>query len=302
MNMRPPTIRSCLVGLIVALDPTMTTRGEDNSRLVVDGISTNIEAHLTVGANGTNNTLVIQRGGRLRCLRGATVGDGREAWGNTSRVLGARSLWQVEGGLQVGWTASSSNAIIADAGAVVWASWVQVGRLGPGGAMPVGNGVTVSQLGTRWIVEGAYTMSGRSGRTRVDGGAALLASSLEMRGSAETIELDGFGSLISTELFEVGWDSVGNKVIVSNGGLLQCGEMRVGGEYHSLRNTVSVTGAGTVLRIAHRLRLAGWGAGQTRLKRGMARISSVAGAQSVPGVQTGLLLQATGHGGIPVTC
>jgi T5SS/PEP-CTERM-associated repeat protein len=193
------------------LDRALTIgSGSDGNHVSVSGINSVI-AHtrnLRVGGSGSNNTLIIEDGGRVETLdeisgswiREAVsyIGDHHGAYSNKVVVTGPGSVWTNSGDLYVGYQGSHNSMSILDGGAV----YSDTGYIGysPGADS---NSVVIGGAGSVWHNrEGLYLGGHYEGTNWIDGGAG---NSLEVgsRGLVLVGEVDA-GSLPGRTTLVVG--------------------------------------------------------------------------------------------------
>jgi len=202
---------------------------------------------LSVGHQGSGNSLVIANGGRVYDRVGY-VGFGTSAVNNSALVTGTGSLWRNEG-LGVGTSSHSNSLTIAAGGQVVSLGGMSVATdtgtfnnvvlvTGPGSLLYVGGDLN---LGTTH-----GTDPGSGNRLTITAGAQL-----EMPGDPHirhggTFEVTGSGSVanISGQL-TVG-NPAGGQMIISNGGRVNCryGFLDTSGD--GITERALVTGTGSI--------------------------------------------------------
>lgn len=90
---------------------------EDNTSLVVDGVSTNIGDPLTIGLSGTNNSLIVKNAGSITNTTGM-IGKQITADQNFAIITNAGSAWINTEYLYVGEFGAENQLFIADGGKV----------------------------------------------------------------------------------------------------------------------------------------------------------------------------------------
>jgi hypothetical protein len=212
--------------------------------ITVQGAATSLQigaaqfADIIVGRNaGSNGTMVIRDGAAVTVTHSTASGF---ATGTVGRLAGSTGTLSVRSGatldltgpnavLQAGREAGSFGSILVDSGGVValsgtTESTLMLGRLaGASGNLAVASG-------------GQVTLSGPLARVLV--GAPIEAGGTlaqNLAAGAGTLTISGAGSLVSADRVIVGAPvslagstSDGGTVIVSNGGTLQAGEVRIG--------------------------------------------------------------------------
>jgi len=246
--------------------------------LAITGGASVTSPNATIGISGGNagNTLAV--GSRLSVP--GTLNVGFDGTGNGLQVLAGGSV--AAGGLWVGGVATSaSNSVTVAAGSGLQAtSSVIVGYGGDAGLVDVaglvssaqtflgydagadGNVVSVT-AGGRWTNPGPLTVgrtsSGNSfrvtsGTLTVTGGANDVVVGDDAAATGNSLVLTG-GTFSSQAALVIGKSGTGNSFVATGGAKASNSNVRFGLNAGSVRNTGTVSGAGTVWTITNKLRV-----------------------------------------------
>ena len=198
---------------------------------------------LNVGYSGSRNHLVISNGGRVGNDYGY-VGFFASSSNNQALVTGTNSYWSNRYDLHVGVLGAGNRLVINDGGLV----GNQAGIIG-GNPSSSSNEVLVSGAGSFWNIRDALHVGSQGGGNRlVISNGALVANgsgflgAISMGGN-ETL-VTGAGSFWSNRFnLTVGNGTSGNRLVISNGGLVRNHGGYVGGSStFSSSNEVVVIG------------------------------------------------------------
>jgi len=216
----------------------------DGGSAVIDGITTNLSGDLIVGTNSGPTLLVITNAGAVSNMVG-TIGMNPVANSNQVRVSGAGSSWLNSSDVRVG-DRGSHNLLMADQGATVQSLVAYLGIA----STAISNQAVVSGAGTRWTNQGFGIVGfvGSGSRLSVESGAsfdsATLLVAFTIESSNNIVEVTGTGSRLNTigEL-NVGDSGPGNRLVVSDSGIVQVGTSLVlGKNAGSTRNRIVISG------------------------------------------------------------
>lgn len=139
---------------------TNSVNASSNSVLVTGNNSLwSNSSDITVGVYGAGNSLIISNGGTVTSFNGWIGGDqvAQETTCSNNRVLvtGSNSLWNIGGGLNVGFTGSSNELLIANGGQVLVANSGSDSFIGNGSSnnivLVTGNNSLLSNGGNLYI-------------------------------------------------------------------------------------------------------------------------------------------------------
>lgn len=203
---------------------------------------------LYVGGNSAGNQLEVSAGG-LVLNSISYVGAGASASNNLAVVTGAGSVWSNTGDLFIGRNGAGNQLVVSNGGAV----WNNTGEIGYGSRS---NLAIVTGAGSVWN-NAATLLVGRSGSFNqlvVSNGGVVLNEnnyahfSISSSTSNNTAVVTGLNSKWIPFGMILGESGPGNRVVVTNGGLVQSVYTYLGFDSsgRSSNNTVLVTGAGSV--------------------------------------------------------
>jgi len=203
-------------------------------------------ADLNVGGTGTGNLLIVSNGGWV-VNNNASIGA--SSLGNLALVTGTNSVWSNRTDLFVGNGARGNRLVVSDGGRVVNNN----GVLGFN-AFSSNNLALVTDSGSLWSNLTGFIL-GRQGPGNLvvvsNGGILKTSSSIQLGQQAtstnNTMIVTGAGSR---------WDSVfdgvvlglgggGNRLLITNGGVVLSGQNAVGSLSSSINNEVLVTDTGS---------------------------------------------------------
>jgi len=241
--------RACV--WVVALLTAVTL----HAQLVADG-ATNTLGNVTnaftgdvfVGTNGSFTLLVLSNNVLLTNTGNGLIGLNTTAKSNEVRLLSSTARWQMGGSLFVG-SNGAFNRLVVSNGAFVENNNSFIGR-SPGSS---NNSVFVIGDGSLWSNRNDLTLgnAGAGNQLIVSGGGRLANRIGYMgrgAGSSNNFALvSGSGSVWSHQLeFFVGNNDRSNRLVIENGGLVNCGSGFVGNFASASNNEVLVTGAGSL--------------------------------------------------------
>ena len=262
---------------------SINSTANNNAALVTGAGSVwNNNGNLTVGTDGSGNTLTIADGGavynvaqssNLNLLQSANqlssglqvnatadgmIGLNAGASNNAVTVTGAGSVWSTHG-LSVGYAGTGNSLTITNSGAVNSVNgWIggatqQLGSPADNGGN--NNAVTVTGTGSVWSNNGGFFVVGSSGSgnslTVADGGKVetdfLGLVGLSAGASNNAVTVTGTGSAWNNRGLGVGVGDQGNTLTIANGGAASDFFALIGYKTGGSNNAVTVTGAGSVM-------------------------------------------------------
>ncbi|MBN2703418.1 MAG: autotransporter domain-containing protein [Pontiellaceae bacterium] len=215
----------------------------DNHVSVSDGGTWSNSRILSVGYNGSRNSLLVNSGSLAEDQVGY-VGYGSGASSNSVVIRGIGSIWQNRVGLYIGGSdeESGGNANwieVSDGGTVSTESLkIYAGNqfnLNDGGKLAVNTNFNAGMAGFNWNEGGALEVGGEltGAGPVIDGGRSLIMNGPQ----AEWNEFDGI----------VGQDDSGNGLVIENGGSVTLSTVALGFSQSSHENYVTVQGSGSTL-------------------------------------------------------
>ncbi len=216
----------------------------DGGTAVVDGVTTNLSGDLIVGTNSGPTLLVITNAGVVSNMVG-TIGMNPGANSNQVRVSGVGSGWFNTSDIRVG-DRGSYNLLVAEQGAMVQSLVTYLGVA----STAISNQAVVTGAGTHWTNQGFGIVGfvGSGSRLAVESGARFDSATLLVAFSSESsnniVEVTGTGSRLTTVgALNVGDAGPGNRLVVSDSGIVQVGTSLVlGKNAGSTRNRIVVSG------------------------------------------------------------
>lgn len=204
---------------------------------------------LTIGLDGSFNSLIVTNGGRVDSLD-STVGSSVQGSNNTVLVSGTGSLWKTERNLWIGFTGLYNRVTIRDGGTMA-SSWGYLGWDIFGGGF--GNSVLVGDPGSLWtnaesILVGTYAP--RNELVITNGGTVRDFQGIvgyQAASEGNTALVTGTGSLWrSADNLYIGNEGDTNSLTISAGGQVWNNYGTIG--WNGRRNTALVSGTGTLWR------------------------------------------------------
>jgi T5SS/PEP-CTERM-associated repeat protein len=219
-----------------------------NNTIVVSGVGSVMSNTFNtyVGDLGPENLLVVSNGGAVFDEEGIlsyTTSSGD----NTALIDGTGSTWSNSVYVYVGYVGGTNQMKVTSGGAVAGGE----GVVGYSNSSP-GNVVLISGAGSTWTTVSNLFMGYMSAGNQVivSNGGSLFGSNTYIGtyppSSNNTVTVTGSGSTwVNTNVFYLGDEGAGNKLIINNGGLVS-GYGVLGNLAGSSNNTALVTGAGSV--------------------------------------------------------
>ena len=217
----------------------------DNSVLITGTGSTwNNSGDLTVGWNGSSNSLVVSGGGSVtngQSNNGAIIGLNIDSSNNSVVIAGAGSTWKGSGDLQIG-SSGSGNSLVISNGATVGNGQVSYGGVIGLGATSSNNSVLVTGSGSTWSNSGNLQIGydGSSNSLVVAAGAVVSTVvnaplnyggviGLNSDSSNNRVLVTGNGSTwTNSGNLTIGNAGTGNSLTVANGGSAVAGAVIIG--------------------------------------------------------------------------
>jgi T5SS/PEP-CTERM-associated repeat protein len=224
-----------------------TASSTNNSVLVTGSGSVWVNTlSLTVGFEGTGNSMVISNGGQV-VDAGCNLGDEGGSSNNFVLVIGPGSVWTNNGGLSIGAPgAGAGNQLLVSGGACVFST---SGLVNSPGTI----GVSITGTGSIWSMTGGLVVGVANGTNTltVSDGAQLLDASGEMGEDGGVIYgnavlVTGSGSVWSNSgTLTIGEGGAGNSLVITNGGTVVDTVGVVGSSGITSNNTVRVLDGGS---------------------------------------------------------
>ena len=216
--------------------------------------------NLYVGSNSSGVTTDFTSG--TNAYANTFVGYEQGADSNTLNVLNANTVLTNSGDLTVGGSGSGNRLVISNGGTVTADSVLWLGQSAGSDNNSIVVTGTGSSLGVSFLVIGDLMTSGNTGNTlEVSAGGSLTSGNTYIYGSSSAVLVTGSGSTwTNSGEFTVGLggldegSSVGNSLVISNGGKLASGVdgsgFMIGYAPGDNQNSVTVTGASSLLTIS----------------------------------------------------
>ena len=267
--------------------PSVVTSGTSNNFVLVTGAGslwTN-SGDLTIGVDGSYNTLTISNGGTVAngySTNGGVIGLNADSSNNSVLVTGSGSLFSNSGSLSIGYDGSSNSLVISNGGAVNVALGFNLAVIGYN-ADSSNNSVLVTGSGSTLnspFLEIGYSGSGNSlaisaGANVSDYYAALADNSSASNNSAL---VTGTGSLWSNTVeLDVGYAGSSNSLVISNGGTVVSADSYLGNVSTSSNNSVLVTGSNSLLSNSATLNVGYYGSGNALVISNGATVQNTSG-------------------------
>jgi T5SS/PEP-CTERM-associated repeat protein len=237
------------IGICVLLTSTAHAQFTDNAKTnVISGVISNWTGVYFVGNTNFLDVLIIQNGGVLSNSDAGYIGFATSGSNNTAIITGTGSIWSNRLGVTVGYQGVGNSLVISNGGAVYGTQ----GGLAIGGTFNTSNNVfTVTGTGSVWRSNFDLYVGYQGNRNRMtisDGGAVSNATSYVGNSASVSniVTVTGSGSVWNNGPMVLGEGTVGNQMIISNGGAVQCDNAIIGNATASSSNFVTVTGAGSV--------------------------------------------------------
>ncbi|MFH0879144.1 MAG: hypothetical protein V2A34_05490, partial [Lentisphaerota bacterium] len=223
------TLRYLALGLLWMISSVVWA--EDNTTVLITGVTSNPPGPVYVGQTGTNNSLVVTNAGVFISTNGAAIGTLTNANWNIATVTGAGSVWTTRicyVGLYGGWnrltvsaggrfinsfdtevgyfdSASNNSLLVTGAGTLFSNSTrtLYVGTMGSGNSATISNG---GMLQAASVYLGGDTNSAHNRLLVTGAGSKLKANFVRIgeTGSYNRIEVRD-GGLLDAETFDLGW-------------------------------------------------------------------------------------------------
>ena len=208
-----------------------------------------------VGSNTFKDVLRVINGGVLSDGAGY-VGYAANSSNNLAIVIGTDSIWTNSGFLSVGYSGAGNSLTISNGGAV----FDSVGQLSGNSSSSSNNMVTVTGAGSAWnnqsdLEVGVFGAGNtltiiNGGAVNVSNGGGISFVGSQSSSSNNVVIVTGTGSVwnsgTSGDLL-FGYESAGNTLTVTNGGTAFSEIVEIGDGVSGNNNTVTITGAGSVL-------------------------------------------------------
>jgi hypothetical protein len=227
---------------------------EDNTTLLVDGQTLSPAGALIVGDSGTNNSLVITRGGALTNENG-TVGALSGARNNRAIIDGVGSVWTVGGLLTIGQRGQHNSVLVTNGGLLFHLN----GELGA-----LSNKVVVSGRGSTWMTAGKLNIGvGADSRgcdmVITDGGYAELAGCVVATdGRGNRLVVTGAGSSLFVRYsLSLAYHGVSNSLAILDGATARCAKLDCALYTSAGRNQILIDGPGSALDVLGPIRFGG---------------------------------------------
>jgi fibronectin-binding autotransporter adhesin len=195
---------------------------------------------------GGGNQLVISNGGFVQNL-GGSVGSSVSSSNNIVTVKGAGSIWNNTADLYVG-PVGAGNRLFVSAGGLVRSMHGAVGA----NATASNNLAVISDAGSIWSNAGDLNLGAFSANNHliVSNGAVVMNNKGAVGFTASqgynTALVTGAGSRWTNQgALYVGETGISNRLVVSNGGVVQCSYAEIGRNISSSHNEAVITGSGS---------------------------------------------------------
>ncbi len=257
--------------------------GVSNNTVLVTGsgsVWTNT-SDLTVGNDGSGNSLTIINGGSVGVAGNSYIGYSYVAYDNTATIAGSGSVWNTKGYLAVGYAGFGNQLTLANGGAAL----VRDAYVGITSSAS-NNTVLVTDSGSLWnVATNLYMGYGGAGNTlTVTNGGALsvgVDTFIGYNASANnnSVLVAGGGSVwnVATNLY-MGYGGAGNTLLLTNGGALNVGvDAFIGYNASASNNAVLVTGNGSTWASTRYIYIGSNGVGNAVNVLGGGSVGSAAG-------------------------
>ena len=225
-----------------------------NNTLSVVGTNTFLSSSnwLIVGVYGSFNSLVVSNGGTVVNSGNGWIGRTTNSSNNSVLVTGEGSTWR-SGLLDVGRLGPGNRLIISNGGSVI-CQWSYISQE----TNSSNNTVLVTGEGSIWTNSRSLVVGNQDGGNSmvISNGGTVVAFEgnwvgISTNASNNTVIVTGAGSTWkSYASFVMGYESTGNRLVVSNGGTVNVipfgGFHDIGARPNSSNNSVLITGAGSL--------------------------------------------------------
>jgi T5SS/PEP-CTERM-associated repeat protein len=244
-----------LLGSVIGNDVTSS----NNTVLVTGSNSTwNNEADLSIGYDGSGNSLVVSNGGAVNTgfvvPSTGYIGKNATSSNNSVLVTGTNSAWSNAFGFFVGYSGSSNSLTVSNGGSVYAGSLngVVVGN----DTTSSNNSLLVSGSNSTIISTGGLTVgsSGSGNTLTIESNAVVSNSSdvvlgLQATSSNNSVVVNG-ASWTNTGALKVGFDGSSNSLTATNGStLVVAGDLSIGNQADSFSNSMLLSDSNTVASV-----------------------------------------------------
>ncbi len=251
------TVAATLALLTANADAQLVADGQTNT---ISGGTTLVAGVLTVGTNGSLSALIVTNAGILNVTGSTTIGRETGSFSNLISVGGAATRLLISSNLFVGSNGFGNQLLITGGGAMTNSGLASIG--GVVGADS--NSVVLTGNGSRWELSSSYYpnyplyvgQAGAFNRLVVSNGGEFRCGSFQqvhlgyqVGSSNNSIVVTGSGSKITNLAHIVDWyignAGSGNRLVISNGGIVRLAHGAMGNAVTSSNNEVLVTGSGS---------------------------------------------------------
>ncbi|OGV46164.1 MAG: hypothetical protein A2X46_12695 [Lentisphaerae bacterium GWF2_57_35] len=176
---------------------TCTVFGENNTFMLVSGVTSNMSSSYSLGVAGTNNTLLVTNAGVFNAGGGALVGFMADANKNLATVTGSGSLWTLGSALFLGYAGSYNELTVAAGGRVINSNTTVIGSDSTAGR----NRVSITGNGSAFFNTDRPVFVGYQG----DGNGVTVSNRGLLR--TQQLSLGEYAGAESNELLVVGFNS-----------------------------------------------------------------------------------------------
>jgi T5SS/PEP-CTERM-associated repeat protein len=247
----------------------------DEVNLIVGDNSSEQTTNFTSGTNAYGNTIV-----------GVNAGDSN----NTLNVYNAGTLLTNSDSLTVGGSGSGNSLVISNGGTVAADNLLMLGE----SAGSDSNSIVVTGTGSSLAVGNAFIGTadgvGNTGNTlEVSAGGSLTSLNVLLRGSSNSVLVTGSGSTLTNSSGitvgiggEFGGSSTGNSLVIANGGKVASAavyndDFMIGYDAGDNQNSVTVTGAGSLLTNGGDLTVGVFGSSNSLVVSGGGTVANASG-------------------------
>ena len=246
------TVALTNTGETLAVTNSLTLSGSNNLvKISSSSAVLSISNDLTIGINGTNNTLTISSGGIVsngQSSNGGVIGFATTASNNSVLVTGSGSRWSNSVNLTIGYDGSGNSLVISNAGTARDSN----GYIGYT-TNASNDTALVTGISSLWSNSGSlYVGSDGSGNSLTISNSGSVKDSNGYIGyttnaSNDTVQVTGSGSLWNNSgSLYVGSDGSGNSLTISNAGTARDSNGYIGYTTNASNDTVLVTGTNSL--------------------------------------------------------
>jgi len=246
------TVALTNTGETLAVTNSLTLSGSNNLvKISSSSAVLSISNDLTIGINGTNNTLTISSGGIVsngQSSNGGVIGFATTASNNSVLVTGSGSRWSNSVNLTIGYDGSGNSLVISNAGTARDSN----GYIGYT-TNASNDTALVTGISSLWSNSGSlYVGSDGSGNSLTISNSGSVKDSNGYIGyttnaSNDTVQVTGSGSLWNNSgSLYVGSDGSGNSLTISNTGSVKDSNGYIGYTTNASNDTVLVTGTNSL--------------------------------------------------------